>query len=94
MGKKNSLLDPMSPHASSDFGGDVTSPITSPPATPSQVQDTESSGLDSHRPSALQNSLRRRTMPTLRLGKDDATAAFTEDDNEVSTHSNDISFIV
>jgi len=82
-GEKNYLLDPMSPHASSDFGGDVTSPITSPPATPSQVQDTESSGLDSHRPSALQNSLRRRTMPALRLGKDDTTAAFTEDDNEV-----------
>ncbi|XP_039311097.1 KAT8 regulatory NSL complex subunit 1 [Solenopsis invicta] len=75
--------DPMSPHASSDFGGDVTSPITSPPATPSQVQDTEPSGLDSHRPSALQNSLRRRTMPTLRLGKDDATATFTEDENEI-----------
>ncbi|XP_011703559.1 PREDICTED: KAT8 regulatory NSL complex subunit 1 [Wasmannia auropunctata] len=75
--------DPLSPHASSDFGGDVTSPITSPPATPSQVQDTESSGLDSHRSSALQNSLRRRTMPALRLGRDDATAAFTEDDNEI-----------
>ncbi|XP_018341579.1 PREDICTED: uncharacterized protein LOC108748081 [Trachymyrmex septentrionalis] len=75
--------DPMSPHASSDFGGNVTSPITSPPATPSQVQDTESSGLDSHRSSTLQNSLRRRTMPSLRLGKDDATVAFTEDDNEI-----------
>ncbi|KAM0736530.1 KAT8 regulatory NSL complex subunit 1 [Formica fusca] len=76
--------DPMSPHASSDFGGDVVSPFTSPPATPSQVQDTEQpSGLDSHRPSALQNSFRRRTMPALRLGKDDAVAAFTEDENEI-----------
>ncbi|EFN65269.1 Uncharacterized protein KIAA1267 [Camponotus floridanus] len=76
--------DPMSPHASSDFGGDVVSPFTSPPATPSQVQDTEqSSGLDSHRPSALQNSLRRRTMPALRLGKDDAAVVFTEDENEI-----------
>lgn len=91
-GKKFSLLDPMSPHASSDFGGDVTSPITSPPATPSQVQDIELSGLDSHRSSALQNSLRRRTMPALRLGKDDATAAFTEDYNEVSTSGNDSSY--
>lgn len=93
MGKIFSFTDPMSPHASSDFGGDVTSPITSPPATPSQVQDTESSGLDSHRPSALQNSLRRRTMPALRLGKDDATVAFTEDDNEVSTRGNAESYI-
>ncbi|XP_072759969.1 uncharacterized protein Nsl1 isoform X1 [Anoplolepis gracilipes] len=76
--------DPMSPHASSDFGGDAVSPFTSPPATPSQVQDTEQpSGLDSHRPSALQNSLRRRTMPALRLGKDDVVAAFTEDENEI-----------
>lgn len=76
----------MSPHASSDFGGDMmSSPLTSPPATPSQVQDTEPSGLDSHRSSALQNSLRRRTMPALRLGKDDAAAvAFTEDENEVT----------
>lgn len=74
----------MSPHASSDFGGDMISPFTSPPATPSQVQDTEqSSGLDSHRPSALQNSFRRRTMPALRLGKDDSAVAFTEDENEV-----------
>jgi len=74
----------MSPHASSEFGGDVISPLTSPPATPSQ--DTEhlqqSSGLDPHRSSALQNSFRRRTMP-LKLGKDDATTAFTEDENEV-----------
>ena len=70
----------------------MTSPITSPPATPSQVQDTESSGLDSHRSSALQNSLRRRTMPSLRLGKDDTTVAFTEDDNEVNTRGNDISY--
>ncbi|XP_012228213.1 uncharacterized protein nsl1 isoform X2 [Linepithema humile] len=75
--------DPMSPHASSDFGGDVMSPLTSPPATPSQMQDTEPSGLDSHRSSALQNSIRRRTMPALRLGKDDTTAAFTEDENEI-----------
>jgi len=82
----NILSDPMSPHASSDFGGDVMSPLTSPPATPSQVQDTEPSGLDSHRSSALQNSLRRRTMPALRLGKDDtaATTTFTEDENEVT----------
>lgn len=80
----NALSDPMSPHASSDFGGDVMSPLTSPPATPSQMQDTEPSGLDSHRSSALQNSLRRRTMPALRLGKDDAATAFTEDENEVT----------
>lgn len=76
--------DPMSPHASSDFGGDMMSPFTSPPATPSQVRDTETSGLDSHRPSALQNSLRRRTMSALKLGKDDAaTTAFAEDENEI-----------
>ncbi|KAH0952245.1 hypothetical protein HN011_003549 [Eciton burchellii] len=77
--------DPMSPHASSEFGGDVISPLTSPPATPSQ--DTtehlqQSSGLDPHRSSALQNSFRRRTMP-LKLGKDDATTAFIEDENEI-----------
>lgn len=74
----------MSPHAS-DFSGDMISPITSPPATPSQVQDTENlqpSNLDSHQPSALQNTFRRRTMHTLRLGRVDAVA-FTEDENEV-----------
>jgi len=85
----NVFLDPMSPHASSEFGGDVISPLTSPPATPSQ--DTtehlqQSSGLDPHRSSALQNSFRRRTMP-LKLGKDDATSAFTEDENEVMSAS-------
>ncbi|XP_014473264.1 PREDICTED: KAT8 regulatory NSL complex subunit 1 [Dinoponera quadriceps] len=77
--------DPMSPHAS-DLSGDVISPITSPPATPSQ-QDTEHpSSLDSHRPTALQNALRRRAMPasTLRLGRDDV--AFTEDENEVPSY--------
>ncbi|EFN75643.1 KAT8 regulatory NSL complex subunit 1 [Harpegnathos saltator] len=86
--------DPMSPHAASDLSGDVISPITSPPATPSQVQDTEhpASSLDSHRPTALQNALRRRVIPastaaSLRLGRDDATAvAFTEDENEVSPY--------
>lgn len=83
--KVNVFLDPMSPHAS-DLSGDMMSPITSPPATPSQMQDTEHlqpSSLDSHRPSALQNALRRRAMPALRLGRDDAAVAFTEDENEV-----------
>nr|XP_034191066.1 KAT8 regulatory NSL complex subunit 1 isoform X1 [Osmia lignaria]XP_034191075.1 KAT8 regulatory NSL complex subunit 1 isoform X1 [Osmia lignaria] len=73
--------DPMSPHAS-DFGGDMMSPITSPPPTP-QVQDAEhQQNLDTHRSSALQNALRRRTTPTLRLGKDDSTL-MNEDENEI-----------
>ncbi|KOX77327.1 KAT8 regulatory NSL complex subunit 1 [Melipona quadrifasciata] len=51
--------DPMSPHAS-DFGGDIMSPITSPPATP-QVQESEHqhNSDNLHRSSALQNALRR-----------------------------------
>lgn len=92
--QSNILPDPMSPHAS-DLSGDVISPITSPPATPSHVQDTEHpqpSSLDSQRPSALQNALRRRAMPvastaTLRLGRDDTAVAFTEDENEVKTRA-------
>lgn len=72
----------MSPHAS-DFGGDMMSPITSPPATP-QIQDAEQHNLDNaHRSSALQNALRRRTTPTLRLGKDDTSTSINEDENEV-----------
>lgn len=73
----------MSPHAS-DFGGDMMSPITSPPATPSQVQDSEHQhNSDTHRSSALQNAFRRRTTPTLRLGKDDTSTSVNEDENEV-----------
>lgn len=73
----------MSPHAS-DFGGDIMSPITSPPATP-QVQDSEHqhNSDNMHRSSALQNAFRRRTMPSLRVGKDDTSASINEDDNEV-----------
>lgn len=69
------FLDPMSPHAS-DFGGDVMSPITSPPATPLQVQETEhqQQNLDSHR---------RRAMSVLRIGKDDVGTSYNEDENEV-----------
>ncbi|KZC06861.1 PREDICTED: uncharacterized protein LOC107195137 [Dufourea novaeangliae] len=75
--------DPMSPHAS-DFGGDVMSPVTSPPATPSQVQDSENQhNSDTQRTSALQNALRRRTTPTLRLGKDDMSTLVNEDENEI-----------
>ncbi|KAK2583815.1 hypothetical protein KPH14_009713 [Odynerus spinipes] len=67
--------DPMSPHAS-DFGGDIMSPITSPPATPLQVQDTEhqQQNLDSHR---------RRAMSVLRIGKDDVGTSYNEDENEI-----------
>lgn len=67
--------DPMSPHAS-DFGGDVMSPITSPPATPLQVQETEhqQQNLDSHR---------RRAMSVLRIGKDDVGTSYNEDENEI-----------
>lgn len=71
----------MSPHAS-DFGGDMMSPITSPPATPSQDPEHQHN-LDAHRSSALQNALRRRTTPTLRIGKDDTSNATNEDENEV-----------
>ena len=73
----------MSPHAS-DFGGDIMSPITSPPATP-QVQESEHqhNSDNMHRSSALQNALRRRTTPTLRVGKDDTSTSINEDENEV-----------
>ncbi|XP_076170383.1 non-specific lethal 1 isoform X1 [Ptiloglossa arizonensis] len=77
--------DPMSPHAS-DFGGDMMSPITSPPATPSQIQDSEhqqNSDTSRSHTSALQNALRRRTTPTLRLGKDDTSTSVNEDENEI-----------
>ncbi|XP_078033791.1 non-specific lethal 1 [Augochlora pura] len=75
--------DPMSPHAS-DFGGDMMSPITSPPATPSQVQDSEHQhNSDTHRSSAFQNALRRRVTPTLRLGKEDTSTSVIEDENEI-----------
>lgn len=84
----------MSPHVS-DFGGDIMSPIMSPPATPSQIQDTEHiqpASLDSHRTSALQNAFRRRNnIPTLKLGKDDTTAVFIEDENEVILNCNNTS---
>ncbi|CAK9797138.1 KAT8 regulatory NSL complex subunit 1 [Anthophora quadrimaculata] len=75
--------DPMSPHAS-DFGGDIMSPITSPPATP-QVQDTEHqhNSDNSHRSSALQNPLRRRTTPTFKVGRDDISSLMNEDENEI-----------
>lgn len=73
----------MSPHAS-DFGGDMMSPITSPPATP-QVQDSEHqhNSDNMHRSSALQNAIRRRATPTLRIGKDDTNISINEDENEV-----------
>lgn len=75
--------DPMSPHAS-DFGGDIMSPITSPPATP-QVQESEHqhNSDNLHRTSALQNALRRRTTPMLRVGKDDTSTSINEDENEI-----------
>ncbi|XP_076763735.1 non-specific lethal 1 [Xylocopa sonorina] len=75
--------DPMSPHAS-DFGGDTMSPITSPPATP-QIQESEHqhNSDTAHRSSALQNALRRRTTPTLRVGKDDTGITANEDENEI-----------
>ncbi|XP_076248827.1 non-specific lethal 1 isoform X2 [Calliopsis andreniformis] len=73
--------DPMSPHAS-DFGGDMMSPITSPPATPSQDSEHQHNS-DTHRSSALQNALRRRTTPTLRIGKDDTITSANEDENEI-----------
>ncbi|XP_076658901.1 non-specific lethal 1 isoform X1 [Halictus rubicundus] len=74
--------DPMSPHAS-DFGGDTMSPITSPPATPSQIQDPEHQHSDTQRSSAFQNALRRRSTPTLRLGKDEIGTSVIEDENEI-----------
>ncbi|XP_015592058.1 KAT8 regulatory NSL complex subunit 1 isoform X2 [Cephus cinctus] len=73
--------DPMSPHAS-DFGGDVASPITSPPATPSILQDAEHH-TDPNRPSALQNAFRRRTISSSRMARDEMGTSFTEDENEV-----------
>ncbi|XP_043466738.1 KAT8 regulatory NSL complex subunit 1 [Leptopilina heterotoma] len=60
--------DPMSPHAS-DFGGDTTSPITSPPATPSNSHDAEH--VDANRPPPLQHVLRRRTLSSLRFTRED-----------------------
>lgn len=62
----------------------MMSPITSPPATPSQVQDPEHQhNSDTNRSSALQNALRRRTTPTLRIGRDETGTSVNEDENEV-----------
>lgn len=75
------VADPMSPHPS-DFGGDVTSPITSPPATPLQSHDTDSQqsqNLD--RSSSL---FRRRTNSSVRTGREETSTCLTEDDKEVS----------
>ncbi|XP_046430731.1 KAT8 regulatory NSL complex subunit 1 isoform X2 [Neodiprion fabricii] len=77
--------DPMSPQPS-EFGGDVVSPITSPPATPLMPQDSENQQqqlLDMHRPSALQNSFRRRTISSSRPSRDETVGSLPEDDNEV-----------
>ncbi|XP_003424599.1 KAT8 regulatory NSL complex subunit 1 isoform X2 [Nasonia vitripennis] len=79
--------DPMSPHAS-DFGGDITmSPITSPPATPSNVHDSEHSQQQQtethHRSGSLQNALRRRTMSSsARSQKDEANNSVIEEEHE------------
>lgn len=75
--------DPMSPQPS-EFGGDVVSPITSPPATPLNLQDGENQQfLDANRPSALQNSFRRRTISASRPSRDETGSFLPEDDNEV-----------
>ena len=60
----------MSPHAS-DFGGDTTSPITSPPATPLNAQEVEQQQSDTNRPSPLQHVLRRRTISSFRLPREE-----------------------
>ena len=68
----------MSPHTS-DFGGDVTSPMTSPPATPLQAQD-----LENQQNSNFDKSLfRRRTNSSLRTGKEETSTCTNEDENEV-----------
>ncbi|XP_057330219.1 uncharacterized protein LOC130670753 isoform X2 [Microplitis mediator] len=74
--------DPMSPHPSEL--GDVTSPLTSPPATPMSAHDTEHHNtLDSHRNSSLQYAIRRRTISSIRTGKEEIGCSNVEDDNEV-----------
>ena len=89
----------MSPHAS-DFGGDTTSPITSPPATPSNVQDLEHQPVDLNRPPPLQHVLRRRTISSLRLPREDRekekekekeTAASTAEEEKEVFHTSIIS---
>ncbi|XP_012254345.2 KAT8 regulatory NSL complex subunit 1 isoform X2 [Athalia rosae] len=76
--------DPMSPQPS-EFGGDVVSPITSPPATPLNPQDSDNQQQFSevHRSSALQNSFRRRTISASRPSRDEIGGVLPEDDNEV-----------
>lgn len=79
------LIDPMSPHAS-DFGGDASSPMISPPATPLQVQDmdyqNQAPGLESHRSSSL-NIFRRRTYSAARTGKEETGICVNEEEHEV-----------
>ncbi|XP_012283336.1 uncharacterized protein LOC105701285 [Orussus abietinus] len=77
--------DPLSPNAS-DYGCDVPSPINSPPATPAMMHDLENRTqqmLDTHRPLSFHNAMRRQSISSLRLARDDTTASFTEEDNEV-----------
>lgn len=85
------LLDPMSPQPS-EFGGDVISPMTSPPATPLNPQESESQQqiLDINRPSVLQNTFRRRTISASRPSRDETGSFLPDDDNEVGKNTKEI----
>jgi hypothetical protein len=95
LARGRSVSDPMSPHAS-DFGGDTMSPITSPPATPSnahdggehQQQQQQPPTESHHRSGSLQNALRRRTMSssTRSQKEESAASSFNEEEHEVHPH--------
>lgn len=73
------FLDPMSPQTG-DFGGDVTSP----PATPLSVQETEhNNSVDGHR-NSLQYAMRRRTFSSsMRIAREESGNLVAEDAHEV-----------
>lgn len=81
----------MSPHTS-DFSGDIISPITSPPATPLSVHDiidqAQQQQTDlSHRSSSLHNVLRRRTISSsIRSQRDDTMGSAVEEEHVVSVN--------
>ncbi|XP_044584507.1 uncharacterized protein LOC123265005 isoform X1 [Cotesia glomerata] len=76
--------DPMSPHPSEL--GDVTSPLTSPPATPMSSHDADHPNtLDSQR-NSLQNAIRRRTISSARTCREEASSTNPEEDSEVPAY--------
>ncbi|KAF7995864.1 hypothetical protein HCN44_006971 [Aphidius gifuensis] len=71
--------DPMSPQTG-DFGGDVTSP----PATPSCIQETEQNNIiDVHKNSSLQYAVRRRTYSSSMRIRDENINSIADDEHEV-----------